>query len=175
MKKITTLFLCIVLLFCCAFAYANDYSAYSDSDLYKIIDSARAELVNRKNTSENKPVILDADGLTVTLSGDPVVKESYDGTYKMIINITAVNSSDKDISFTDDDVYLNGWEISGILGGSLSAGKKARMEVTFYEVNLKADVTAADQIEDIEFHLRTYDSETYHDLTEGIISRVVFG
>lgn len=174
MKKKITLFLCIVLLFCCVSVYADDYSTYSDSDLYKIIDSARTELVNRKNASEEKPVILDADGLTVTLSGNPVVEEMYDGNYEMIITVTAVNNSDKDISFSGNTVYLNGWEIYGLLSGSLPAGKKAKIEVEFFEVNLKADVTASDQIEDLEFILHTYDPETYDHITDDITSRVVF-
>ena len=174
MKKTLAILVALILLFTGVSAFAEDYSTYSDDDLYAIIDGARTELLNRKIGQEGNPVLLEADNLTVTLSGDPVVQEAYSGGYNMILNVVAVNSGNEDISFIVDEMYINGWKVSALEGGEIGAGKKAKIEMTFYEVDTKAEIISIEMLEDIEFRFYTYDPNTYSTLTDGIVTKLVF-
>lgn len=174
MKKTLAIFLSLIFLLCAGTVFAEDYSSYSDSDLYAVIDAARAELQNRKIATDEKPVIMEADGVTVTMSGTPTCEESYSGGKKLIVKIVAVNSGAKDISFMLDEFYVNGWKVSCLESGTVGAGKKAKLEMTFYDVDEMAELSTIEQLEDLEFHWYTYNPETYKTITDNIVSRISF-
>ena len=165
MRKFIALLLTLLLLTTTAFA--TDWAAMSTEDILSEIDQARAELAIRDLADQF--VLYDSDGLTVTLTGTPTLKY---GT--LSFPVTGVNSSDKAITLTVDTVYINGWQVTSLGYVSLDAGKKIRTTIDVYSVKEDADLTDISQLEDVEFHMHTYDPTTYADITKDITRQVVY-
>ena len=68
LKKLICLLVALVLCLP-VYAAAEDFSAMSTEELQTLIDQARAELLNRELATAEKTVIVEADGITVTLTG----------------------------------------------------------------------------------------------------------
>ena len=110
----------------------------------------------------------------IDLSDDLTVEKIYDGSYKLVIKYIAVNTGEKAVSLSVDELCVNGWEVSCLEIISLDAGKKAKGEIEVDSIDEKAEVTTADEIEDIEFYGYTFDANTFNNLTENIRMKVVF-
>ena len=161
MKKVVSVILAAALILAMPCAGADlDYSSMSDSELQAVVDSARTELFQRKQREENGNLIIcDADGVQVALTGN--FKDSP-GTM-VRLEITIVNNSNLTVSTILDKGYINSWEVSsGMSGSGLLPGKKERGDLWF---NLEgAGISSIDEIEDMSFIFRLFDSETYDDI-----------
>lgn len=173
MRKIVCFILAMILCVpVCAFA--EDYSSLTVEELYTMIDQAKAELLKRELVEAEKAVIVDADGISLILTGERELTASYDGTMKLTLDVMVVNSSDKNVGVSIDEIYINGWEESALASFSLAAGKKAKEKIEMYHVDVDADLKAIEELETIEFHCHTYDADSYHSLTKGIVITVQF-
>lgn len=173
LKKLICLLVALVLCLP-VYAAAEDFSAMSTEELQTLIDQARAELLNRELATAEKTVIVEADGITVTLTGEVDLETNYDDTKTLKLNVTVTNTSDKDMAVSLDSIYINGWEGWGFSSFELAAGKKTKDTIEIYEVDVDAELTALDQLETIEFHFYTYDPNSYETMTDGIVSTVYF-
>lgn len=174
MKKTFAILLALVLLIP-AMAFAEiDWSGMDASTIQTEIDRARAEILTRDiKTSENGTILLDADGLIVKLTGYSVEK-SWDNSYTLKLNYTVANNSDKPIGFRTDSCYLNGWAVSGALFSSLEAGKKSKEEAIFINIDVEAEVSSAEALEELDMTLLTFDPNTFMTVTDGIKETLYF-
>ena len=174
MKKMFSIFLILALLIP-AMAFAEiDWTGMDSSTIQMEIDRARAEILTRDiKTSDKGTIILDSDGLVVKLT-DFSVEKSWDDTYTLKLNYTVANNSDKPMGFRTDSCYLNGWEVSGSLYSNLEAGKKAKEEESFYNVDVDAEVSSIEELEELEMTMLTFDPNTYMTETDGIKVTVYF-
>lgn len=144
-------FLCLLLvaLMISPVALADtDYSAMSTEELHKIIDLARNELFRREQHFEDgqKTVLIDLDEITLYLTGEKKTSGKY-----LYYDAILINNSDKEVSVTIDDCYINGWASFGMAMGSLNAGKKMKGDITFGFGN--AEISSYEEIETLEFVL----------------------
>lgn len=174
MKKLLTFILAVVLLVP-AIAFAEvDWTGMTVEDIQDEINRARAEILTRDiKTDEKGTVILDANGIVVSITSAEV-KDSYDGTKYLSLKFTAVNNSSEAVGFRTDKVYLNGWEISGSISASLDAGMKAKKEDNFYSIDVDADVSSYEELEELKLIMLTYDANTYITKTNDIECTVYF-
>lgn len=151
-----------------------DWKGMSVEEIQAEINKARAEILTREIKSDEKgTVILDADGVVVSIT-KVEIKESYDGTHYLHISFTVVNNSNESVGFRTDKVYLNGWEIGGSISANLDAGMKARKEDSFYDVDLDADVSCYEDLEELKLVMLTYDANTFWTKTNDIECTIYF-
>lgn len=171
-KKLVSIFavLLSVVLSTIVYAQDTDYSSLSDDELREIIQSARDELDRRKTAEDGNKILYDKDGIQVYFTGETSRTSTIsDATYeKLNMETVVINNSDKNISVSFTDCSINGWETEAGGVHDISAGKKKKDMVGF---NLTlADITEAEEIDDIEYTLRIYDNDTYDDIDEVVIS-----
>lgn len=158
MKRLVALVLALMLL--CGPALAEiDWTGMSDEEIRAAIDSGRNELVKRGMLAAENFVLVDQDGVQVYLTGNYSWSE-YGEDYRQIeLEAIVINDSDKKVTVSIDGCYVNGWEVyaSGIY--DTAAGKKQKD--TFDVSLVEADVTVFEEIEDIEFTFRLYDSDEF--------------
>ena len=133
-----------------------NYGSYSDSELQYIVDSARTELYQRQQRTENGNLVLcDVDGVQVALTG-AVLKADYSLRLEVVVS----NNSDKSISIGADKGYLNGWDTGCLFSVSrLEPKKKIRDAIN---IGLeKAGISDITEIEDASFSFFLFDPETY--------------
>lgn len=65
----------------------------SDDELVAELNLIRAEITKRTETKEGKQVLVEADGITVTLKGEPSLEKSYNGSFYIVLQVTVVNAS----------------------------------------------------------------------------------
>ena len=169
MKKVLSLLIIVSMLF--PLIALADYSSMTDEELEIEL---RAEITRRASLKEGKQVLVDADGLTVTLTGGPVWKQLYDGTHYIELPIMAVNSSEQAIGLSNDDIYVNGWKISGNMFLSLEPGMKTKETITLYQVDINADMEKLEDLEDVKIRLHTFNTTTYYTITDNISITISF-
>lgn len=157
-----TLTLALALLLCsCALAEGLDFASMTDEELQTVIDTARNELTNRQLIYAENTVLIDQDGIKLYLSGKNDFRLREESAY-LELGTVLVNDSDKNVSILVDDLYVNGWRISALGGGHADAGKKDKSTL---DMNLfEAEITAFEDIEEMEFTFRVYDSDSYDDI-----------
>ena len=173
MKRFFTFILVLVLAFPIT-VFATDYSTMSDDELYEELNLIRAEMVNRISSEDEDKVLVDADGITVTLKGEPELKESYDGSKYLVFSVTIVNSSTEVTGVRTDDCYLNGWQVSSDCLAALDAGTKVKSELTIFKVDEDAEVDSIEDLEDLKLVFLTYDANTYVTKTNDISTVLTF-
>ena len=164
MKKALSIILASVMLIAMSCAGADlDYSTMTDSELQKVVDSARTELFSRKQKEENgNLVVVDKDGIQLTLTGETGI---YPADF-LRFYATIVNGSDKTVSVFIDKAYINGWEVyGGIDAKQTEPGRKVKARLSFDMAD--ADIASIDEIEDITFRYSLYDSNASRTFWEG--------
>ena len=164
----------VVLLLCPISAAAEDYSTLSTGDLYAIIDQAKAELLKRELIAAEKAVIFDYEGISVILTGNATLKQNFDGTKTLSLDIIVTNTSDEERAVSLDRLYVNGWEGSAIGAYSLGPGKKAKETIDIYHVDTDAELTEMDQLDTIEFHCHAYNPATFLSTSDDVVTTVQF-
>lgn len=174
MKKLFSLILLVALLIPTYALAEIDWTGMDVATIQTEIDRARAEILTRDiKTSEKGTILLEADGLVVKMT-EFAVEKSWDGTYTLRLNYTVANNSDKPMGFRTDTCYLNGWEVGGSLYSNLEAGKKAKEEASFYNIDVDAEVSSLEELEELEMTMLTFDPNTYMTETDDIKVTVYF-
>lgn len=174
MKKLLSMLLVLVLLLPTMALAEIDWTGMDAATIQMEIDRARAEILTRDiKLPEKGTVLVDADGVVVTLTS-AAVEKSWDGSYGLVLNYTVANNSDKAMGFRDDDCYINGWKVSGSISSSLEAGKKAKESATIYHIDVDADVTTIEEIEELQITFLTFDASTFMTETNDIQTTIYF-
>lgn len=173
MKKTLSILLTLSLLLLPMIASA-DYASMSDDELMVELNQIRAEQVNRALAKEGKTILAEADGITVTLKGEPEWNESYDGTHYIVLNVTVVNSSENAVGIRTDDCYVNGWKIGSSFITSLEAGMKTKETISIYSVDEDAEVENIEDLEDIKITFLTFDANTLSTKTRDITTTITY-
>ena len=160
MKRILLVIFIFILL--CPIGLAEtqlDFASMSNDELHTMIDLARNELTKREMHIGDSIVILDAQDVVISLTGE--YRTSSDSEY-LDLNSIVVNNSSHNVGISLDHVSVNGWSIYGSAPSDVDAGKKGKDEFTF---NLdEADCDSIEKVEDIEFVIVLYDSDSYDTL-----------
>ena len=175
MKKLLCI-LIVLILSLPAIAMAEiDWKGLSVEEIQAEINKARAEIHTREiMTTEKETIILDADGLVVSITKIEI-KKKWDDTHDILIYYTVVNNSNKNIGFCTDKAYLNGWDVSNItMIHTLDAGMKARKDGVLYSVDIDADVNSYDDLEELRLVMHTFDADTFWNITENIDCTIYF-
>ena len=101
-------------------------------------------------------VIIDYDGFTVTVEGEPWISDSGERIY-IYFTAVAENNSSNDYMISFEDVSINGWEQNGYGFSLVSAGKKARDDCYFYATD--AQPHSFDDIEEFSLKIAVLDSD----------------
>lgn len=174
MKKLLCVLLALLLSLPVASMAEINWKDMPAEEIQAEIDKARAEILTRDIKSDEKgTIILDADGLVVSITKVEVL-QTWDGSYNLKLSFTVVNNADEGVGFRTDKVYLNGWEISGSIFSSLDSGMKARQEENFYDVDIDADVSSYEDLEELKLVLLTFDADTYQTKTPKMECTIYF-
>lgn len=136
---------------------ANDLSKFSDDDLRAALSAIRNELTRRSLVTDEKTVIFDQDGIQVYLTGEYEVWGS--DTKYITFNAVVINDSESKIGVSLDDVSINGWNVYGSGIYDTAASKKQKSSIEFNLTD--AEISSFEEIEDIEFVVSVYDSDSY--------------
>lgn len=132
MKKLVALALAMLLI--CGSAFAEiDWASMTDDEIKAAIEAAQAELDARKPADaeegpikiEDGLVLLDTNGVKVTVAGEPRLSSDF-----IDFDVIVENNSDKDIYISNMDCSVNGWAAMGLGVAVLDAGLKTRTEVS---------------------------------------------
>lgn len=136
---------------------ANDLSKFSDDDLRAALSAIRNELTRRSLVTDEKTVIFDQDGIQIYLTGEHEVWGS--DTKYITFTAVVINDSESKIGVSLDDVSINGWNVYGSGIYDTDAGKKQKSNIEFNLTD--AEISSFEEIEDIEFVVSVYDSDSY--------------
>lgn len=164
MKKVLILVLSMILLCGVALGEGIDWAGMTDDQLQAALAAGQAELISRKKATQSDgavliadgAVLLDAEGVTVTVEGDPWFSDSGERQY-IYFNTVTVNNSDQEIGILFDDCSVNDWDCIGIGPGSVPAGKKARDE-SYISVT-DAGISSFDEIYEFSMSIGVYDED----------------
>lgn len=161
MRKAILLLVALVIIVFPLVALAVDYASMSDYELEAELNAIRAEITKREATQETRTILVDVDGITVTLKDGPVWNKSYDGTHYISYYVTVVNSSKDAIGIRTDDCYLNGWKIHSEFYTLLEPGMKTKETIGIYSVDTDADLEKLEDLEDVKLTFLIFDANTF--------------
>ena len=72
------------------------------------------------------------------------------------VNVFLENKTDKELMFSVSEVSVNGYMCDPFWATTVSAGKKANEQITFFKSDLEAN--GIDDVEEITFTLNIYDN-----------------
>jgi len=99
----------------------------------------------------------------VTVYTEECTKED-DDYYNYVTRLFVINETKEDISVSLEDVSVNGFMLDPYCSVSVPAGKMGYTNVYFYEDNLAENKIK--EIEEVEFSLKIYNSESYDTIDE---------
>ena len=164
------LFLVVALLPIVSFA---DYSSMTDDELLAELNLIRVELTKRADSKEEKQVLADVDGITVTYNGSPRLENTFMGLC-LILPVTITNSGKKSMSIRLDDSYINGWKVGYTFLEELDPGMKAKGEISLENVDNDAELVSLDALEDVKLVFLTFDPNTFDTKTSNIVTNMSF-
>ena len=100
------------------------------------------------------------DGYQVTMT-DGAINEWG----QLSLDVTVENNADRALGLSVDDVYINGWLVSGSSIQDVLPGKKSKDHIIIHQLE-NADVKTIDDINEIEFVARVYDPALYETVFE---------
>ena len=95
--------------------------------------------------------LVDNDTCTMIIKG--IDEENLFG---YTLNVFLENKTDKELMFSMDGVSVNGYMCDPFWATTVSAGKKANEQITFFESDLEAN--GIENVEEISFTLNVYDN-----------------
>lgn len=161
MKKIIIPIIICILVLLYSVVYADDYSSFSDEELNTQLNAIRNELIARGYSTENKRLLLDQSGVQIYYDEDASTELRVDrhlgDTKNFYIPIIIINNTDKIIMTTLEHTSVNGWSAYGTVSSAeVPIGKKSKSKLYFRVDEL--GINSIDEIEDVEFSIRVYDS-----------------
>ena len=173
MKRMIALLVALSMMLIPVFACA-DYASMSDDELQTALNLIRAEIVKRAEAKEGKQILAEADGITVTLKGEPMWKKSYNDTHYIELQVTVVNSSDEAVGIRENDTYVNGWKVDCDFSTNLEPGTKTKETIKMYKVDEDTDLECLDDLEDIKIIFLTFEGKTFHTKTKNIAATITY-
>ena len=160
MKRLFALVLAMTLIGSSALALEIDWSTLSDDEIRTVIAEAQTELSSRAPLPEGTlpiadgTVLLDQDGILVTLTG----KVETMGTL-MELEVIVENNSSKGIYVNVSSSSINGWEVFGAGIADIGAGKKKKGDLMFTLDD--ASISSPSEIEELELTLSVADADSW--------------
>ena len=146
------------------------FRAY-DEDYEDLVDSGLVEIKTSKSDSFKAPAapegtsLFNKDGIELV-----VVKYAKDGVDEYYAEPTLVmyakNTTDKKLTISSDDLYVNGFKVDATYYETLDPGKCSVSTIIFYEEYLEKSKIEKDAIEEFELNFKVYDSDTYDTITK---------
>ena len=155
-------------------AAAKDYTKMTNAQLLAEINRIRAELTKRSALAAGQKVIADADGVLLTLSGDPAITEQIGRKY-LSFPVTAVNTAEAARGIVAESIYVNGWKVDCDFIVRLDAGTRAKDTILIPDPEQCAEIAKIADLQDLKVTLYTYDPSTFITLTPGIETALTFG
>lgn len=142
-------------------AVAKNDNADSSADADNA-DTAQADDGNTEDAGSSaidlgKQTIIDNEWCTITANSLQLSDEYGD----MIMKVTVENKSDTDYTVTIQSSALNNLEVNPYTSQDLAAGKKANMNIEWYDADMEG--INREEITDFELTFDVYDSE-YNDI-----------
>ena len=142
---------------------SDTFNTIDTTDLITIQTSASGSFTQEVDDSGDE--IYNANNLRVVCKG--LKKDSiWDGTVVFYLE----NNSGKAVSIYAENVSVNGYMVD--VGMYSDLRPNTRMVDGMYLLNTELD--SIDDIHDIEFNLRMFDSDTYQDITTSDVIRLEF-
>ena len=142
---------------------SDTYNTIDTTDLITIKTSAAGTFTQEIDDSGDE--VFNANSLRVICKG--LKKDSiWDGTVVFYLE----NNSGKSVSVYAENVSVNGYMVDVGMYSDLRPG--TRMVDGMYLLNTELD--SIDDIQDIEFNLRVFDSDTYQNITTSDVIRLEF-
>lgn len=111
----------------------------------------------KKFVRENQPndqVLVDNENVSVIVTG---YEENDTSDY--LVNLFLVNKTDREMSFSFDDVSVNGYMMDPLFIADVSAGNCRFSSIQFYDSDLESNDISS--VEEIEGNFRVYDKENW--------------
>lgn len=138
-----------------------DLKGMSDSELSALIAQAQQELNSRKAAAGDEQIVLyDANGIIWYITD----YEESDWSSYLTINSIVENKSDQNVTLSVDTLSVNGWDVSTFVYAQVSAGKKAKQEISFDLSD--ASVEKASEITTMEVAIQILNSDSYKTIDE---------
>lgn len=166
MKKIVSILLCMILVFCMSGCGSSDSSTppknndqpnangSASNDASTPSDPGKQETKSTEYTIADY-VVVDNDSCKMTVISCTAKKSGGIDVKVQLENKT----TDKTLVFSWDDVAVNGWVIDPLFAKSVAPGKKANDTISFSKSDFeKCNLTSADKV---EFKLRVYDENDW--------------
>ncbi len=140
-----------------------DLSALSNDELQALIDAAQAELAGRVGTGPaasdvvgDGSILYEDENLRITMTGSLELDE-YGA---LILNVVLENLTNRNLIMSLENASCNGWDVDSPVA-SVSANKKAKETLEFYDAAEDAELTAATDVRSIEGQIRYFDEDDY--------------
>lgn len=161
MKKFAALFLALIMALSMTAALAEgadtiDLSGKTAEELIALIDQARNALAELMPPLADGEVLYEDENVTITLNGAPSIEYG-----SLVLPIIIVNHTDRNLLISMDNVSINGWDVSGGTT-SVSASKKARTEIDFYDAEEAAELKDVADLEDVTGKLSYFDEDDWN-------------
>jgi hypothetical protein len=157
MRRLFALVLVFVLMFCSvATAESIDLSAMTQEELIALIDNARLELTKYLPEAADGTILHEDENVRVTFTGNI---ELDDYGY-LNVDVIVENLSDHNLSVILQNVSCNGWAVWDA-SVDAPANKKAKASFSFMNAAADAELTSAEDVQDIEADLCCLDSDTW--------------
>ena len=153
---------------------AKDYTKMTNGELLTEINRIRAELTRREALAQGDAVIANADGVLLTLSGQPEIVEQL-GVKYLSFPVTAVNTATAVRGLVAESIYVNGWKVNCDFIVRLDAGTRAKDAILIPDAEKSAEIADIRDLQDVKLTLYTFDPSTYITLTSGIEAALTFG
>ena len=116
-----------------------------------------AEIVYpERRTAASEKVIVDNDVLTFV-----ILESEDDSIWGYSLNCYLENKSDKSLTFSADDVSVNGFMIDPFWASTVLPGKRNYSSMSFSDSEFEEN--GIEEVEKVEFTLRVYDADNWFD------------
>lgn len=162
-KIFVMIFMVIPMLFSTAFAATQQ-------ELIDIINQARLELTQYLPIVENKTILYEDENIKITCLSLPYFEEYWqlgDKYGTIYLDVIIENHTNNTIMVSFREVSINGWTLDGY-GDEVMAGKKIKGSLRFDYI-ADTDLTAPEDIQDIDGILYYFDTNSWDDIGEGEI------
>lgn len=133
--------------------YVSDSIVYETVHIYPYGENKAVKFVRESESTDN--VIVDDEYVTVIVTGYEV-----DDYYGYTVNLFFLNKSDKDLSISANDVFVNGIDTSPLCIESVLAGNCAFGTMVWMGELEEEGIT---DVEEIEFTVTAYDINNWFD------------
>lgn len=163
MKRLFSIALILILVGSVALAESIDWTIMTDEELHGAIDAARNELSKRELSLSENTILVDQDGIQLYLTGEHTFSD-WDETKYVELGVVLVNDSDQNISVSIENLYVNGWNVYAMCGATANSGKRDKSTI---DMNVaEAEVNTFEEIQDMEFSIRLYNSDSFDRILE---------